>query len=152
MHNVLKIPQVSKIVQLGIRDFCKEEYVLLSNKKERIKTFSDKYLKEKQFNGIAWSVTCAEIISNLSGNIYISFDIDGLQPHLCPNTQSPVPGGMAFDEICYLISQFSKIGKKIIGFDLCNVTPGRDKDNDWDANVGARILYELSCMTLLTNT
>ncbi len=75
--------------------------------------------------------------------VYISFDIDGLSPALCPNTGTPVPGGLEFDQAAYLIQQVFKSGRKIIGFDLCEVG-----NAEWDASVGARILWELSQYTI----
>ena len=76
--------------------------------------------------------------------MYISFDIDGLSPDLCPNTGTPVPGGLLFQKVDYLLNILKQSDKKIIGFDLCEVAPG--KHSDWDANVGARVLFNL-CMT-----
>jgi agmatinase len=73
--------------------------------------------------------------------VYISFDIDGLDPKLCPNTGTPVPGGLEFQAAVYLIKKVVQSGRKIIGFDLCEVSAG---DSDWDANVGARMLFQLS--------
>ena len=72
-------------------------------------------------------------------NIYISFDIDGLAPHLCPSTGTPVPGGLGYEEVLYLIKLASQ-KSKIIGFDLVEV--GGETDSI-DAIVGARILWHL---------
>jgi len=58
-----------------------------------------------------------------------------------------VPGGLSFREVDYLLNMLAQSNKKIIGFDLCEVSPG--KDNEWDANVGARILYKLALYTNL---
>jgi agmatinase len=80
----------------------------------------------------------------LSDKVYISFDIDGLQPTYCPNTGTPVPGGLAYEEVKFLLSKLAESGKKIIGFDLNEVAPGND---EWDANVGARMIFHL-CMCM----
>jgi agmatinase len=79
----------------------------------------------------------------LPQNVYISFDIDGLRPELCPNTGTPVVGGFGLEEVNYLLFQLVNSGKKIVGFDLNEVAPGND--DDWDANVGARALWNLVC-------
>jgi agmatinase len=76
----------------------------------------------------------------LPQQVYISFDIDGLDPKLCPNTGTPVAGGLEFQEALYLIKRVVQSGKTIIGFDLSEVAGGQ---NDWDANVGARLLFQL---------
>jgi len=140
MFNALKLPAVGKIVQVGIRDFCEEEMQMMQRAGGRIKTFFDSELKEAQFNGISWAVQCQEIIRELPDLIYISFDIDGLNPALCPHTGTPVPGGFELEQLSFLLKQIVKSEKKIIGFDLCEVAPGH---NEWDANVGARTLWEL---------
>jgi agmatinase len=141
MFNVLKIPQVKKIVQLGIRDYCESEHELILESKGRITTYFDRIIKQGLYEGKTWSFYCNNIIQELPENVYISFDIDGLDPKLCPNTGTPVPGGLEINEVFYLFEKLISAGKKIIGFDLCEVSPG---DDEWDANVGARILYRLA--------
>lgn len=140
MFNALKLPAVGRIVQVGIRDFCAEEMQIMQRAGGRIKTFFDSEIKEAQYRGKTWANQCDEIIKELPDLIYISFDIDGLNPKLCPNTGTPVPGGFELEQLSYLLKQIVKSGKKIIGFDLCEVAPGGD---EWDANVGARTLWEL---------
>jgi agmatinase len=85
------------------------------------------------------------IIAELPHNVYISFDIDGLSPELCPHTGTPVAGGFKLEDITYLIFKVAESGRKIIGFDLNEVAPG--PEGDWDANVGARALWNLVCAT-----
>lgn len=147
MHNVLKINAVNKLVQVGIRDFCEEEAQIIENAQTRIKLHSDKLIKEKMFQGTNWSEICKTVIDELPDRVYISFDIDGLQPYLCPNTGTPVPGGLSFEMAAFLISQIVLDGKEIIGFDLCEVSPGNNPEDEWDANVGARMLYHLISWT-----
>lgn len=92
------------------------------------------------FEGKSWSKICEQILADLPEQVYISFDIDGLNPKLCPNTGTPVPGGLEFEQAIYLLKKIVASGKKIIGFDLSEVSPGND---DWDANVDARLLFQL---------
>ena len=75
-------------------------------------------------------------------DVWISFDIDGLDPKFCPSTGTPVPGGLDFNEAVYVLEKLVQSGRKIIGFDLVEVAPG--KSSEWDANVGMRLLYKLS--------
>jgi agmatinase len=146
MFNVLKMcSNVQKLVQIGIRDIASSEFDLIHSNPDRIKTFFDWDLKEEQFNGKTWAEQVKEIISFLPQDVYVSFDIDGLIQELCPNTGTPVAGGFRLEEITYLLFELVNSGRKIIGFDLNEVAPG-DKD-DWDANVGARVLWQLVCVT-----
>jgi agmatinase len=79
----------------------------------------------------------------LPTNVYISFDIDGLDPKLCPNTGTPVPGGFETEQIYYLFNRILESGKKIIAFDLNEVSTGDNKQANIDALVGARVLYKM---------
>jgi agmatinase len=142
MFNVLgSCKNVSKLVQVGIRDIAQSEVDLIESN-DRLKTFFDWDIKNKLFNGKSWNDIVDEIITHLPDSIYISFDIDGLSPELCPNTGTPVAGGFKLEEINYLIFKCVEAGKQILGFDLNEVAPG---NNDWDANVGARALWNLVC-------
>lgn len=148
MYNALKIPQVSKLVQVGIRDYCEEEYDLIQNSTGRIVTFFDRDIKNQQYEGASWGSICNKIIETLPNHIYLSFDIDGLDPKLCPNTGTPVAGGFEFEQILLLIEKIVEAGKCIIAFDLNEVTPG---GNEWDANVGARLLYRIANLAAKSN-
>jgi agmatinase len=141
MYNALKLPSVKKLVQVGIRDFCEEEMIKIHRSKGRIVTFFDEDIKSASYRGRTWDDTCEEIIAALPELIYISFDIDGLDPKLCPNTGTPVAGGLEYFQVIHLIKKLVTSGKKIIGFDLNEVAGGTA--TDWDGNVGARILYQL---------
>lgn len=143
MFNALKQKAVSKLVQVGIRDFCEVEMNYIDNSNGRVKTFFDEDIKQDLAGGRTWDSICDEIISELPPLVYISFDIDGLDPKLCPNTGTPVPGGFEYHQIIILFKKLVQSGKKIISFDLNEVAPG---ENEWDANVGARLLYQLSCL------
>lgn len=141
MYNALQLPAVSHLVQVGIRDYCEEEAHRINESNGRIITFFDAAIKRKQFNGETWHRICEQIINALPPNVYISFDIDGLDPKLCPHTGTPVAGGFETAEVLYLIEMLAKSGKQVIGFDLNEVAPG--PNNDWDANVAARVLYRM---------
>ena len=143
MYNVLHmVPQVKKLVQVGIRDYCDEEIILARENSDRVQVFFDRDIKEQQYEGKTWRQQCAEIIDALPQKVYISFDIDGLDPKLCPNTGTPVPGGFEVEQVVYLFKQLKKSGKEIIGFDLNEVSTGEHSEGI-DAIVGARVLYKL---------
>ena len=149
MYNVINdIPEVSNLVQVGIRDFCDDEFeIIKSNKK--IETFFDTVLNRRGFCGERWGEIVDEIISKLPDNVYISFDIDGLESSNCPNTGTPVPGGLSYQQAVYLITRLAKSDKKIIGFDVNEV--GYSENSDWDANVGSRLIYKLCCAALFNS-
>lgn len=143
MHNVVhRCENLEKLIQVGIRDVAHSEIELITSH-PKIETFFDWEIKRRQYEGESWKSIVDSIIRQLPERVYISFDIDGLHPSLCPNTGTPVVGGFELDQINYLFFQLVEAGKKIIGFDLNEVAPG-DQD-DWDANVGARALWNLVC-------
>ncbi len=149
MYNSLEqIPEIKKLVQVGIRDYCEEELDYINNSKGRVKTLFDKDIKERQFEGDTWKMIVDEIINELPQNVFISFDIDGLDPKLCPHTGTPVQGGFQTEQVFYLIKNLLKSGKKIIGIDLNEVGVSHD---EWDENVGARVLYKLCNFFIASN-
>lgn len=147
MYNALKLPQITKLVQVGIRDFCKQEVDVVKKENNRIHVFTDMDMKAETFRGKTWQQQCEEIIAGLPQKVAISFDIDALYPWYCPNTGTPVPGGISFEQAAYLLSRLGESKREIIGFDLVEVAPG---DDDWDGNVGARMLYHM-CGVLAKN-
>lgn len=141
MYNVAtKIEGVSKLVQVGVRDYCDDERNF-ADSNPKITMFDDFAIAANRFRGVAWDVQCDKIIEQLADKVYISFDIDGLSPENCPNTGTPVAGGLAFNEAVWLIYKVVESGRSVVGFDLCEVAP--HNDDEWDANVGARILFKL---------
>jgi agmatinase len=148
MNNVVRHCGVDKLVQVGIRDLSEEEYEQIAQSNGRIEAFFDVDLKRSQRRGEPWEEACARIASSLPHNVYISFDIDGLDPTLCPHTGTPVPGGLLFHEAMAVIEAVARSGRTIVGFDLNEVAPG--PDDEWDANVGARVLYKLIGWTLVS--
>ena len=140
MYNALQLPQVKKLVQVGIRDLCQQEANLIEHSSGRIAMFHNRFINEEKFAKKSWKKVCGKIIAQLPPKVYISFDIDGLDPKLCPGTGTPVPGGLEFEEATYLLRSIVRSGRTIIGLDLNEVAPG---DTDWNGIVGARLLYQL---------
>lgn len=153
MYNVMNLPNESrpkKLVQLGIRDFCEEEYNFVHSRSD-IKTFFDIPVKQRLLKGETWESIAADVISELPQKVYISFDIDGLDPQFCPNTGTPVVGGLSVDEVFFLFNLLAQSGRQIVGFDLNEVSTGENENAEWDGNVGARMLYKLCGWSLVTN-
>ena len=149
MFNAMKeVPAISKIVQIGIRDYCHEEFEFLKSNQSKLVPLFNSEIKDRQFEGGCWKDIVDEIISKLPEFVYLSFDIDGLDPKLCPNTGTPVFGGFEIEQVYYLLKKMILSGRKLIGFDLSEVGVG---ETDWDANVGARILWKLCNMLVASH-
>ncbi|MET0635067.1 MAG: agmatinase family protein [Chitinophagaceae bacterium] len=150
MYNALnEVPQLNKLVQVGVRDYSQDEYNYIRAHSERVCTYFDKDIKTRQFEGETWKTITEEIVSQLPQKVYISFDIDGLDRKLCPHTGTPVPGGFETEELYYLFRKIIESGRKLVGFDLCEVGIG---ETDWNANVGARVLFKLCNLLVASNS
>lgn len=149
MFNALKLKAVSNIVQVGIRDYCDEEEALAQSSNGRLRMFTDREIMSRLFDGESWRKICDSIIADLPQRVYLSVDIDGLDPQLCPSTGTPVPGGLQYEQTIYMVREVVRSGRTLIGLDLSEVAVGGD--DDWDANVGARLLYRLANLTALSN-
>lgn len=151
MYNVMNLPlKPLKLVQVGIRDFCEEEFDFIQSRTD-IKTFFDIAIKQRQLKGESWSSIATDIINQLPQKVYISFDIDGLDPRFCPSTGTPVLGGLSTDEVFFLFNLLAQSGRQIVGFDLNEVSSGPNEETEWDGNVGARMLYKLCNWSVVTN-
>jgi agmatinase len=147
-HNVVtKVGGVDRLVQVGVRDLSNAESAMIDGSNGRIVTFFDSDLASRKEEGATWAEIADEIAAALPRDVYLSWDIDGLDPTLCPSTGTPVPGGLSWNEAIGLLRALRRAGKRIVGLDLCEVSPGK---TEWDANVGARLLYKMIGFALLT--
>ncbi|HEY9343025.1 MAG TPA: agmatinase family protein [Hanamia sp.] len=149
MYNALaEIPEVVKLVQAGTRDYSLSEVDYIDNSKGRVVTYFDKKIKERGYEGETWQKIVGEIVNELPQKVYISFDIDGLDPKLCPGTGTPVQGGFETQQVYYLFRKIMESGRHLIGFDLNEVGVSPD---EWDENVGARVLFKLCNLLIASN-
>lgn len=149
MYNALEeIPQLKKLVQIGIRDFCEEEWEYIQKNNHRVVTYLDKEIAERLYEGQTWQILVNEMIAHLPEKVYISFDIDGLDPKLCPHTGTPVQGGFQTGQVFYLFKKLLESGRHLLGFDLNEVGVSNDQ---WDENVGARCLFKLCNLLVASN-
>ena len=149
MYNALKeIPQLTKIVQVGIRDYCEDEINFIKANQNRVVTYFDKDIKERQYEGETWKQLVDDMVSHLPGKVYFSFDIDGLDPKLCPHTGTPVQGGFETEQVFYLFNKVLQSGRQLVGFDLNEVGVSHD---EWDENVGARCLLKMCNLLVASN-
>lgn len=149
MYNIVSDFSNVNLVQFGIRDYCDEEVEFIAAHPSRIRTFFDRDIKRMGYEGKTWGAICDELIGALPERVYISFDVDGLDPKLCPNTGTPVPGGFEMEQVFYLFAKLRESGKQLIGFDVNEVSAGDNDSETIDAIVGARLLYKL-CGLLLS--
>jgi agmatinase len=146
MRNVLSVCNVSKIVQIGIREICPEEEDFMAAHPEKIKTYFDHDLHHNLYEGESWSAICDMIADSLPDNIYITFDVDGLEPACCPGTGTPVPGGLSYNQALFLLETVVRKGKRILGADLVETGTG-----NIDGIVSCRLLYRMAGLMIKSN-
>jgi agmatinase len=141
IRNVVEAHPGVKVFQLGIRDFCDDERDAIE--RFDVTTVFDRTIADARLRGQV-PVLLERLVDALPQKVWLTVDIDGLDPTLCPNTGTPVPGGLLWAEMVELLELLSA-RRTLIGADLVEVSPGRplpDEDT-WDAIVGARLLYKM---------
>jgi agmatinase len=149
-----RIDGVARIVQVGIRDYSEEERDFILGSRGRIQTLFDLDWADARHSGQNLKALVRRTLSELPREVYVTFDVDGLDPSLCPNTGTPVPGGLSWNEATLWLDELVRSGRRVVGFDLNEVAPaaGSDAGAGWDENVGARLLYRLIGLALKSLT
>lgn len=153
MFNVAtKIPGVAKLVQVGIRDYGEREHAFIHESRGRVRTLFDADWQRAKFDVANLRELVKKRLDDLPAKVWVSFDVDGLDPTLCPNTGTPVPGGLSWSEAMLWLEELARSGREVVGIDLNEVSPGATPDDadSWDAIVGARLLYRLIGVALQT--
>ncbi|MDP2789318.1 MAG: agmatinase [bacterium] len=106
------------LVQVGIRTFSKYEYEYSKKNKKTIKVFP-------WIRGID-KPKVAEIIKSIkTKKVYLSLDVDGIDPSFMPGTGTPVQGGLKWNYTLNLIDKLFET-KNVIAADIVEVSPMRD--------------------------
>jgi agmatinase len=108
-----RISECCPLVQAGIRSMSAEEAAFLAD--SQVKSFSADYILEEK----DW---CEAIASHLKGDVYISVDLDVLDPAFMPATGTPEPGGIGWKDMLRLIRAVSE-KCRIRGFDVVELSP-----------------------------
>ncbi len=116
MARVLEFLPPERLVQAGIRAQCREEFERIE--RDRINTFFGWEIRQGVY-GQSWK---ERVLDALGETVYITFDIDGLDPSIMPSTGTPEPGGLLWDETIQLMKMIGK-HRKIVGFDLVELAP-----------------------------
>ncbi len=119
-----------RLAQFGVRAFSTEEA------KSRLKNHIFHVDAEELVTGNIHAVDLPEDFPEL---VYVSFDVDGLDPSLMPATGTPVPGGLGYYQALRLVEHALK-GRKCVGFDVVELAP--DGNAAWDFTA-AQIVYRL---------
>jgi agmatinase len=133
MNDVLSSIEIGSSIQIGIRTPEQEE--LNNTKKFNLEVITPFDIQEQGIKKIASS-----ILSKLGDKVYISFDMDCIDPAYAPGVSVPVPIGLSSTDAVYLLKEIAKKG--IIGMDIMEVCPNFDV-KDRTSHLASRIISEV---------
>lgn len=135
MARVKEIPQVTKLVAVGIRSMSAEELASL----DRSNTFFAHELDEKWME---------QVIEKLIDPLYITIDLDVFDSSLMPSTGTPEPGGLNWNQVTALLKKIAK-EKTIIGCDVVELCP--NAYNIAPDYLAAKLVYKLLSYKFYSN-
>ncbi len=136
MHRALDINL--PLVQFGTRAYCEEE---LNVRKKHNITAYDAHTFMDMSSPLPKGVTEETLLpENFPKKVYISFDVDGLDPSIIPHTGTPVPGGLQWYQALEVLKIALK-GRELIGFDVVELAPTENSQVSDFAS--ANLVYKL---------
>ena len=133
INDVLSNIEIDSSVQIGIRNSEQEE--LDNIKKYKLEVITPFDIKEKGIKQVANSV-----LNRLGDVVYVSFDMDCVDPAYAPGVSVPVPMGLSSTDAVYLLREIAKKG--IVGMDVMEVCPSFDV-KDRTSHLASRIISEV---------
>ena len=119
----------ARVVQVGIRNVCTEEMHNLVP--ENVFYAHDIYNTEEWMD---------RAVERLTQNVYVTFDLDGLDPSILPATGTPLPGGLQwYPTLRFLDKVFRQ--RNVVGFDVVELCP--QPDNKVSDVLAATLVYKM---------
>jgi agmatinase len=116
---------VGRVIQIGVRAFSLEEKVLIESE-ERVQTWFAKDLLAVSDGNSEWKRMISSL-TEITGPVWLTFDVDGLDGSLVPSTGTPVPGGLSHWGSVEVIERlFSSEKCELIGADVNEIVPGTE--------------------------
>ena len=118
-----------KVTSFGVRVVSKEEHNFFKKYKDEVSVFFAKDIHDND----SWH---EEAIDTLEDDVYITLDVDGLDPSIMPATGTPVPGGLGWYRVIDFLRKVYK-ERKVVGFDVVELkpNPGNEAPNFLSANL-----------------
>ena len=109
---------IGRVLQIGVRAFSKEECIVMEND-DRIRSWMAKDIRKNR--AIESEIT--DFISEIQGPVWLSIDIDALDPSIVPATGTPVPGGLDYWFVNDLIEKLFSGNANVVGADVSEIAP-----------------------------
>tara|TARA_B100001123_G_scaffold290893_1_gene324290 strand:- start:1449 stop:2375 length:927 start_codon:yes stop_codon:yes gene_type:complete len=122
---------VGRVIQIGTRSYSEEEASLIEAD-DRIETWFARDLLGLSEGRMVWE-EMNESVSGVEGPVWLTFDIDGLDGSLVPDTGTPVPGGLSHWAAVEVIEGLFSGGAEVIGADVNEIAPGEDRLTQFNA-------------------
>ena len=124
--------ECARVVQVGIRSVCEEDQCNIVP--ENI------FYAHNIVGRTGWE---DEVVERLTGNVYISFDLDGLDPSILPATGTPLPGGLQWYPTLNLLEKVFR-ARRVVGFDVVELCP--QEGNVVSDVLAASLVYKMMGM------
>ena len=109
---------IGRLLQIGVRAFSKEECLVMEND-DRIRSWMAKDIRKNS----AVELEITDFISNIQGPVWLSIDIDALDPSIVPATGTPVPGGLDYWFVIEIIEKLFSGNANVVGADVSEIVP-----------------------------
>jgi agmatinase len=109
---------LSHLVGVGIRNISEPEWEYLQTQSKVTEVWGGSWLKP-------WEEWCADVdlaIAQLPEHVYLTIDVDGLDPSIMPSTGTPEPGGLTWQHVCYVLAQLFE-SRTVVGMDINELAP-----------------------------
>jgi agmatinase len=128
--------------QIGIRASASSAAEARFSRDHGARVYSIDEVGDRGIDAIA-----AEVRNSVAGAaVYVSFDVDAIDPAFAPGTGTPVPGGLTAREAIRLLRGLARI--RIVGMDVVEVLPALDHA-DVTSHLAAQLLFEGLALTAL---
>ncbi|MEA3328732.1 MAG: agmatinase [Candidatus Omnitrophota bacterium] len=126
-----RLGELAPVIPIGVRNLSRQEAEFIGQSGQKI-IFAGQIIKQPSL--------IKDIISSLGKNIYITIDLDVLDPSIMPAVGTPEPGGLGWYDMLYLLSVLSS-SRKIVGFDVVELAP--IPDEIYSDFLAAKLIYRL---------
>ena len=121
--------QTTNLIQVGIRSMDGIEKTLIDEEKT--------FFAQEMLNDEYWM---DKVIDAMGDNVFITFDLDALDPSIMPSTGTPEPGGLLWFETLEFLKQVFE-DKNVVGFDIVELCPNKnDRSSDF---LAAKLYYKM---------
>ncbi len=134
VNRVAQLPHVKNFIQIGMRGLAIDPESVGNARKLHTSITTSEQIHRR---GVEWALAQVPQL----GDIYISFDVDVMDPTLAPGTGTLEPGGLSFAEIDELLTGVAAKGH-LVGFDVVEVNPYRDPSGR-TAQTAVRLMIDL---------